>query len=502
MVVRSWMGGRRLRPGRAVFVATLLFLGVLASRAPFVSQTLWAHDSVLYANAIERGFHVDDDLRDQRPHPPGYILYVATADVAHAAGLDSNGALVLVSALASALAAAALFLFARRWVRDSVAVIVALAFSADPLVWHYSEIAYPYTVLGLGSIVVAWCGLAARGRGLRPALLASVAFGVAGGFRQDLLLLLLPLWLWCVAPLGVRRAAHAGLATIGACLVWLVPTIVLSGGPDEYFSALQSQASYVRDAYSVAAQGLPALVANLAVTSFAMGWGLLAMTPLAVVAAFGAVRRSVLLRAIDDRVPLLIWSLPALSLYVVLHIGDWGYVLSALPGLYLLGGRTLDALVAVPGRPRRLALALAALGLVVLPGYGFAALAGPFSAAIITEHGRELGSRVAYVRANYAPRSTMVLTREDFLLVRYYLPEYRTRQYDPEPFTHSSRRMRATRHVERIAVFTRGLVPDQARDVRRVTCSKGIQLVYLDVMPGAILEFKGERYAVASPPPY
>ncbi len=471
MVVRSWMGGRRLRPGRAVFVATLLFLGVLASRAPFVSQTLWAHDSVLYANAIERGFHVDDDLRDQRPHPPGYILYVATADVAHAAGLDSNGALVLVSALASALAAAALFLFARRWVRDSVAVIVALAFSADPLVWHYSEIAYPYTVLGLGSIVVAWCGLAARGRGLRPALLASVAFGVAGGFRQDLLLLLLPLWLWCVAPLGVRRAAHAGLATIGACLVWLVPTIVLSGGPDEYFSALQSQASYVRDAYSVAAQGLPALdrvgIANVARLALQGGE-----------------------------------SLPALSLYVVLHIGDWGYVLSALPGLYLLGGRTLDALVAVPGRPRRLALALAALGLVVLPGYGFAALAGPFSAAIITEHGRELGSRVAYVRANYAPRSTMVLTREDFLLVRYYLPEYRTRQYDPEPFTHSSRRMRATRHVERIVVFTRGLVPDQARDVRRVTCSKGIQLVYLDVMPGAILEFKGERYAVASPPPY
>jgi hypothetical protein len=288
--------------------------------------------------------------------------------------------------------------------------------------------------------------------------------------------------------------------------------VVLSGGPDEYFSALHSQASYVRDAYSIAAQGVPALLNNLAATSFATAWGLLAMAPLAAVAAFGALRRSVHLRVVDDRVPLLIWSLPALCVYVVLHIGDWGYVLSALPGLYLLGGRTLEALVDAPGtlvgvarvrRARRaIVFAVASLGLIVLPGYAFAAQGGPFSAAIIAEHDRELASRVAYVREHYAPRNTMVLTREDFLLVRYYLPEYRARQYDPEPFARSSRRMRASRRVERIVVFTRGLVPDQARDVRRVTCSKGIQLVYLDVMPGAILEFKGERYAVASPPPY
>ena len=46
-----------------------------------------------------------------------------------------------------------------------------------------------------------------------------------------------------------------------------------------------------------------------------------------------------------------------------------------------------------------------------------------------------------------------------------------------------------------------GLVPEVARDVRRVECvkGKGIQLVYLAVVPGAILEFRGERYAVASP---
>ncbi|MDO8506313.1 MAG: hypothetical protein Q7S41_01755, partial [Candidatus Limnocylindria bacterium] len=93
-----------------------------------------------------------------------------------------------------------------------------------------------------------------------------------------------------------------------------------------------------------------------------------------------------------------------------------------------------------------------------------------------------------------------ILTREDFLLVRYYLPEYRARQYDPEPFVRTSRKMRTSR-VERIVVFTPGLVPERQPDVRRVQCKKGVELVYMDVVPGAVIEFHGERYAVASSSP-
>ena len=102
---------------------------------------------------------------------------------------------MLVSIVASALAAAALFLLLRRWTSPGVAVIAAVAFAADPLVWHYSEIAYPYTVLGLGSIAVASACLWARGHGQRRAPIASAALGIAAGFRQDLLVLMLPIWI-------------------------------------------------------------------------------------------------------------------------------------------------------------------------------------------------------------------------------------------------------------------------------------------------------------------
>lgn len=482
---------------RTVFAAAFLVFIILLSRAPFAAQTLWAHDSVLYANALERGFHVDDALADQRPHPPGYIFYVAAASAARVAGLGSNDALVFVSAIASALATIGIFFLARRWMRGPVAFITALAYAANPLVWQYSEIAYPYALLALGSLFVAACCLAARDRGVARAVAASVAFGIAGGFRQDLLLLLLPLWLWSVWPLGRRALMPAAGLGVG-CAVWLIPTVVLSGGIDEYIGALQGQAAYVTGAYSITGQGVPAFLANLGATAWAVVWGLFVMAPLALAGAVVAARRVVIARHTDDAAFFLLWTLSPLAVYVVVHIGEWGYVLSALPGLYLLGGRALEQLL-VLAQPRRRQLYFAASSLLIgVPALCFVASPIPFSAAAVAEHDLELSTRVAYVRDNYQPRSTLILTREDFLLVRYYLPEFRSRQYDPEPFTRSSRRMRAGR-VERIVVFTEGLVADRQLDVRRVLCRTGVQLVYMDVVPGSVLEFRGERYAIASP---
>lgn len=484
---------------RALLIAAAIAALVLLTRAPFAAQTLWAHDSVLYANALEHGFHVDDELLLQRPHPPGYFLYVETATLLHAAGLGSNDALVLVSALATALASAGIFLLSRRWVRDRAAIITAIAYAANPLVWQYSDIAYPYAVLALGSIVVASACLWARSRGTRAALLASATFAVAGGFRQDLLLLLLPLWLWVVLPGGARRLALSAATVVAASALWVIPTVALSGGPADYLDALLGQTTFVRDTYSIVGQGAPALVTNLAATSWSLGWGLFAFAPLALAATVAVARNAWRARRVSDGEFVLLWSLPPLLVYVILQVGDWGYVLSALPGLYVLGARALQRLLATARRHPRPALAAAWASLVALPAAFFLWGGLSFSAGAIARHDEELSSHIAYVRSNFAPRSTVILTREDFMLVRYYLPEYRSRQYDPDPYVRTSRRIRI--RVERVVVLTAGLVPERVMDVRRVRCDKrGVELVYLEVVPGSVLEFHGERYAVASPP--
>ena len=475
-------------------IAAGLFVATLATRIPFMSDQLWAWDSVLYARALEDGFHVDYVAANQRPHPPGYLLYVAAAAVVRQITADSNSALVIISMIASALAVAALFLFSRRFASDRAAAFVSVGFALSPLVWHYSEVAYPYTLLGLLSIVLAASFAAAHGRGTTAALIASGAFGLIAGFRQDLLMIIAPLWIWLVWPIGWRgRAASAGMVSLGI-LTWLVPSMVLSGGALPYFSALFRQTDFVRATYSVLAQGLPALGTNLGTTLYAVSWGIglfaVPVLALAAAGAYRAVRRG--RAAIGAREAFLIlWIAPALLFYIALHIGEWGYALSVLPGLYIFAAMAIDRVqpTAKAGRGVFFAASL------VVPAVLFTVSPAPFSAAAIDVHDWALAARVAYVREHYLAKSTLLLAREDFLLVRYYLPEYRTWFHDPEPFRSTLRRKRAP-NVNAIVVFTPGLKATST-EALRVRCAKDVELVYLAIEPGAVVELHDDRYTIA-----
>ncbi|HEV8654419.1 MAG TPA: hypothetical protein VGR85_02780 [Candidatus Limnocylindria bacterium] len=482
---------------RPVVIAGVLFVLTLATRVPFASAQLWAWDSVLYARALEDGFHVDYVTARQRPHPPGYIFYVATTTVARQFAADSNSALVLVSMVATALAASALFLLARRFASDRSAVLVALGFAFNPLVWLYSEVAYPYALLALLSIALAASFAHARGRGTTAALIASAAFGAITGFRQDLFLIFLAAWAWTVWPLDWRgRVAAAGTLSLG-CLTWLVPTAVLSDGVFAYVDAVIRQTDFVRATHSVLAQGLPALGTNLSTTLSAIAWGLglfsLPVVAYTLIGGYRAIRRRSPSLGRPETL-LLAWIIPALALYVVLHIGEPGYVLSTLPALYVFAARAIDRAPSVPWAARRTVFAAS----LVAPALVFTTSSVPFSAAAIAQHDWELGARVSYVRQHYPASTTLLLAREDLLLVRYYLPEYRTWFHDRDPYRSTLRRKRAP-NVSAIVVLTPGLRTTSA-EALRVTCAKGVELVYLAIEPGAVVELHNDEYAITELP--
>lgn len=419
-------------------VAAALAALVLLARVPFASHVLWAWDSVLYARALENGFHVGTDLVDQRPHPPGYIFYVAVAAALRVLTRDSNGALVVVSILASALTAAAVYLLCRRYADRALAIVVALGAASAPLAWTYGEVAMPYALLGLLGLVLAVSLRDARSRPWPAALVVSAALGLAAGFRQDLLLLLGPLWLWMLAARSWRERGLCVAALGLAALAWLGPTASLSGGPAAYVASLGGQAARVSE-LSPAAGG-DALLRNTLLTAYALWWGLLGFALLLVAAIVAALRAR--RRFSENAMFFALWLVPAALLYVTVHIGDPGYLMSMLPGLYVACAALLAP---IARRTPRAILALTAL-LVALNVGVFVVADTPFSARAIVRRDTTLDLRLAFIRGSFAPASTVILAQSEYLTARYYLPKYRVLFYgaEPEVLSRAAQEMRIT----------------------------------------------------------
>ena len=417
-------------------VAAILAVVVLVSRMPFAAHALWAWDSVLYARALENGFHVGVDLMDQRPHPPGYLFYVGAAAVARLVTRDSNTALVVLSVLASALTAAAVYRLCRRYAGRALAVVITLGAASAPLVWTYGEVAMPYAVLGLLSIVLAASLREARLRAWPAPLLASAALGLAAGFRQDLLLLLGPLWLWMLAARSWRERVLSAAVLGLAALAWFGPTASLSDGPAAYLASLSGQAARVSELSPAA--GSDALARNTLLTVYALWWGLLGFAALLVAALVARVR--VWRRLSEEAAFFALWLVPAALVYVAIHIGDPGYLMSVLPGLYVACAALLAPVAA---RAPRAVAAFAAL-LVALSVGVFVVTDAPFSARAIARHDSTLELRVAFIRGRFAPASTTILAQSEYLTARYYLPEYRVLFFGdaPEVLSRAAREVR------------------------------------------------------------
>ena len=399
-------------------VALLLAIVTALSRIPFATQRLWEWDSVLYARALEQGFHVDDVLSGSRPHPPGYIFYVAAAGLARLLGLDSDRALVAVSVLASGAAAAVCYLLCRRFVGRPLSCALVIAFASAPLVWVHGEVAMPYILLAPLSAALALAFRDARGAGARRTVLVSFAFGALGGFRQDVLLFLFPLWLWMLWPAAGGARLRAAFAFLAGCLAWLVPSALLSDGLVAYASRSVRQLIGVS---SVSANTERSIALNAVLIGDSLFWGglllLAALLVLGLSRALASIRGQ---RSPDDGEAgfFALWLVPALLFYLFVHIGEWGYVLSLVPGMYVL----LAWLLARAAANARFVV-VAVLANAALAAVLFVAGDDPvFSRASLLAHDRSTDAKTSWIREQ-APPGSIVLAAAEILVASYYLPD-------------------------------------------------------------------------------
>jgi len=430
------------------WLIALALLGLTAlSRWPFRTRMIYAWDGGLFAQAL-RNFNVVP----HHPQPPGYLFYVGVGKlVAWLTGLDANGALVLVSVGAASLTVATLYLLTTLIFGRLAALLTAGLGLTSVSFWLFSEIAYPYTVLALGSTILALiCWLLALRRFPWPPL-AALAFGLIAGFRQDLLLFLGPLFVICyLIAIGFPRRRSwlsLGLGLLGGTVgiaTWWIATDLASEGWGSLWRALTIQSANVERGTSAFAVGETGLRGNGTLLVW-FSKDALHLAAFPVVAYF--LQWPLHTRSEGWRPAfLLLWLTPAALFYLLVHIGEAGYVFSFLPATLVAAGagltRVAEALVenlprawrATRGPRLRVGVAIA-LAALILPYHSwlFVGSGRLVSAERLGCKDLAIERAVAMIAAEYPPATTEIVTSTYLQHLAIYLPQYRqVRFLDPD----------------------------------------------------------------------
>jgi 4-amino-4-deoxy-L-arabinose transferase-like glycosyltransferase len=410
-------------------MALALFGLALLTRLPFATTNLYAPDSVLY----ERGMARFDPF-DQRPQPPGYLWYVLVLRAIDLATHDPNRAMTLVSALAGAATVALVYLLAARLYDERTAKVSALFVLTAVTFWAYGGVAYPYTLLAalttLCALLFWWAMDPARARTRRGLhlVVASIAWGIAIGFRSDLAIFLAPIWLLAATRATIATAALSAAAVAALVGLWVFASAAADGGLARFLEAVRIQSTFVDDRYGVFGNGPIAIYRNAYELARFLGRGLYLLIPLAAATLISVDARRIELRDRSRTVFMVLWTFAPVPFYVFVHVGEYGYIFSMLPGLAIVAARGAIALAKGLRMPRTFKWIVA--GVVLGNAAIFLLSDTPISARDIARHDRGIDEKVGAL-APFPPDSTLVVTAYDDVLVNRYLHGPTVFRYDP-----------------------------------------------------------------------
>ncbi len=410
----------------------LFTLGIL-SRWVFRSQLIQEWDAGNFVMAVNHF-----DLRQGIPHLPGtFVLFVFAGRALTVFWPDPHTSLVMVSVLASGLAAAALFILGRAWFSPRVGWVAALLMLSSPSVWFYGEMSLSYMAEFFWVIPILFTAYYA-GQGDRRALwMLAALMGLAGGIRPNTPVFLMPL---AIAALGRGlwtqkfngRDILAVLAIgFSSALVWMIPMWAMSGGPMTYWQLVQI---WMHD-HSQDARSLIGVLDNFTFVMraivFVLGFGLLpGLWALGYFRRFScgdATRTLLPLLRRDWRAQVLMLAIvPGFFYFLFMHIKRQGHSFTIMPALMVLAAVAIVLLVQTlePRYPRAWTIVLT----LVIGGNTAFFLLGPAefrTRAKIQEFDRTYVERLAVIRAEFPPETTAVLASKPYgRLPEVYLPDY------------------------------------------------------------------------------
>lgn len=320
-------------------ILALLSILILVTRIPFFSKYLYEWDSVNYALGFE-----NFNILNHQPHPPGYILYIWLGKLMNSFFNDPNHSMIFISVLFSILTVIIVYFLVEEMFSRQLAVVSAIILVFNPLFWYYGEIATIYPSEAFFASLIALLSYKVY-KGKEKYFYPSVlALGLAGGFRQDLIIFMFPLWMFCMFynnrnPL---RFIKAILVLIPAVLIWALPTILWSGGYDLYSQASTTlyKIAFPRSSLILGSS----LVNKLSALGAYFAWVGIGLTfigifLIAIFNKYGGMGPKHMFKT-HFRNPkaifVILWIMPPSIIYILIHIAKPGYILVFLPALVII----------------------------------------------------------------------------------------------------------------------------------------------------------------------
>lgn len=216
-------------PGwRAILAATAMAIA-------FVLITRWPVARTLPIESDEFGF-----LEEVSGHwfPMHHTLFKTSARAIGLLAGDPFRGFIALDMMTSAMAMVGVWWWLRAIVSPSAAAAGALVLGVAPNFWGYGAVAANYTAIVLvGSVLL---GIAIRGHrrpeSWQPSVAAAV-LGLGAGYRSDIGLLWLPLFLAILWQHRWRPAIRAAVLLAAIGMAWVVPMLVDVGGWQRYREA-------------------------------------------------------------------------------------------------------------------------------------------------------------------------------------------------------------------------------------------------------------------------
>lgn len=319
-----------------LFIYFLLFLLVFLSRIPFMSKFLFEWDSIQLALGMNHF-----SIVQHQPQPPGYFFYIYSSKLINIFLHNQNYSMIIINIFLAFIATVLFYKFCFKIFRNKIiSFLLALIVVTNPYAWFHSEFANVYMSDFAFALIFFYFAYEIIVEKKNKILLFSLFFAIGSGFRQSLFLFFLPVYVFAFFvnlknyKKYLETIALNFVIFIIPVLIWLIPTIISSGGPKIFYQNTLNQYTSTTSVtsifhYSNLSKILSQAFNTLKLLAYSSSLLFLLTLYFILFKKFKFIK--------NIKILFYLWFFPSFLFFSIIHLGKIGYIMTLTPLILVLG---------------------------------------------------------------------------------------------------------------------------------------------------------------------